>query len=182
MNKNLLTPQWTPTPEPEWDPDFDLPEWKPTEDAPPAPAAAAPAFQSNNPFRRAGSGQPPPPPPPPPPRRVIDNDEEEQLRHALELSKAGDRDRAERERSVRASAPPPSPGPGGTAASGTTSDELALSVARLPAPPTHQPKDDGREDADLTRAIQESLMTASFHSTASNAENIPPPQPRTPGA
>jgi len=138
---------------------------------------------SNNPFNNTGYAAPPPPPP----RRKIQEDEEDELRRALEISKAADaaerEKRKERERSVRASAPPPSPGRIGddtpaevTFGPSNKSDpdnQLAVTLAKA---------SDNKEEEDFQRAIQESMMTASFHSVASEQTELPSPQPRAPGA
>lgn len=83
-------------------------------------------------------------------------------------------------RHVRASAPPPSPGveqpdplDGMPFFGPTTKDDPdnKLAVA-LPSAPV---SNSNKEEEDFQRAIQESMMTASFHSTGSAAaESLPP--------
>lgn len=91
--------------------------------------------------------------------------------------------REERERSVRASAPPPSP-------HRQNSDEPLLAFGpserndldgKLAMVPTGAAASN-KEEEDFQRALQESMMTASFHSIPSEEENIPIPVDRKPGA
>ncbi|WWC68303.1 uncharacterized protein I206_102227 [Kwoniella pini CBS 10737] len=170
----------------------------------PSPNPPPPAFASNNPFRQN--------PPPPPPRRNIapapsltptlvnDDDEDENLRRAIALSQGEvneEDNRQERERSVRATGPPP-PSPSGNA---VDSDELNDDHETLNTlfGPSNKDDVDGKlslvpasqnnassmskEDEDMDRAIQESLMTASFHSaSAIKDNNKPQPTERLQGA
>lgn len=125
-----------------------------------SPAFDRPAIGSKNPFAQQ-LGQLPSIPPPPPPRRPDDD-----TRH------------------VRASAPPPSPGEDpldGVAFFGPTNkddpdNKLAVALPNAPA------SNSNKEEEDFQRAIQESMMTASFHSTGSAAaEELPPPGDREDG-
>ncbi|EIW73085.1 hypothetical protein TREMEDRAFT_59247 [Tremella mesenterica DSM 1558] len=116
---------------------------------------------------------------------VDDDDEDDDLRKALALSREGmevdDEQRQERARSVRAHAPPPSPdiimddeskslptfGP-------SNKDDKEGNLAMVPVTNT--------EEDDLNRAIQDSLMTASFHSASAMTGDKPVKGPRQPGA
>nr|XP_019050735.1 hypothetical protein I302_01176 [Kwoniella bestiolae CBS 10118]OCF29665.1 hypothetical protein I302_01176 [Kwoniella bestiolae CBS 10118] len=176
------------------------------------PTPSPQPFQSNNPFRQHLSPPPPLPkrniaPAPSLTPTVTNDDEDEDLRRAIELSQqsegiagAGDNEenRQKRERSVRATGPPP-PSPTNQPIDMTGNDADNLDLGTLFGPSN---KDDAegklamvpssqnntntmsKEDEDMDRAIQESLMTASFHS-ASNAQdttNKPTPTERLEGA
>ncbi|WVQ85746.1 hypothetical protein IAT38_007913 [Cryptococcus sp. DSM 104549] len=152
---------------------------------------------SNNPFLQPVPRSPRPQPPLPPrptsqrlppapllSQTVDDLDQaDEDLRKAIMLSEADigaggagepmdeDDNRAQRERSVRATGPPPpSPSKSDDAMMGTLfgpsnkSDEKG-EMAMVPSGQKYN-----KEEEDLDKAIQESLMTASFHS----ASNAPP--------
>ncbi|OWZ79421.1 hypothetical protein C365_01682 [Cryptococcus neoformans Bt85] len=86
--------------------------------------------------------------------------------------------RDSRERSERASgAPPPSPksdmpGTIGVTFGPSTKDDVNGKLALVPA--SQNDNRTSKEDADLDKAIQESLMTASFHSASAEAEKERP--------
>ncbi|GMK58220.1 hypothetical protein CspeluHIS016_0502520 [Cutaneotrichosporon spelunceum] len=132
-------------------------------------------FASNNPFNPAPFNTTFPPPPSRPPGMA---QEEVDLATALALSTE---DRAERERSVRASAPPPSPGPSGIDNEPTfgpsNKDDPQGSLALVH---TNTETNNDKETADLQRALQESMMTASFHSSGDTSDDRPPPTERDP--
>ncbi|KIS01744.1 hypothetical protein L804_01623 [Cryptococcus deuterogattii 2001/935-1] len=89
-----------------------------------------------------------------------------------------DRERDSRERSERASgAPPPSPksdmpGAFGVTFGPSTKDDVDGKLALVPT--SQDNKTTSKEDADLDKAIQESLMTASFHSASAEADKERP--------
>lgn len=127
----------------------------------PSPANDRPAFGSNNPFAQQ-MGQLPAIPPPPP-RRPDDD-----TRH------------------VRASAPPPSPGVeqadplDGVPFFGPTNKDDPDNKLAVALP--NAASNSNKEEEDFQRAIQESMMTASFHSTGSvAAEDLPPAGEREDG-
>jgi hypothetical protein len=151
---------------------------------------------SNNPFRTN----------PPPPSQARVDDEDEELQRAIRMSQEDqnmddEERRQERERSVRATAPPPSPdaeegevlgtlfGPSNKEEEGQTAMVRAQVGCEMYMPAeatralTTQGPSTSTEDEDLNRAIQDSLMTASFHS-ASAQQNTERPQaaPRKDGA
>ncbi|KAK6907823.1 hypothetical protein I203_101824 [Kwoniella mangroviensis CBS 8507] len=174
--------------------------------AEPSPSPQPPAFASNNPFRQHLSPPPPPPrrniaPAPSLTPTVANDDEDEDLRRAIELSQRSDgisgtgaegedENRQNRERSVRATGPPP-PSPTNQPIDLTGNDNDNLDIGTLFGPsnkddaegklamvPSSQnnPNSMSKEDEDMDRAIQESLMTASFHS-ASNVRDTDKPVP-----
>ena len=135
-----------------------------------------PQFGSNSPFRDT----------PPSPSPTVHEDDDAELQKAIELSRApvnppeemtmGENDedrRDERERSVRASGvPPPSPQSEEGEVTQTlfvpsNKDDVEGKLAMVPA---SQPQGPNNEDEDLNRAIADSLMTASFHSTSAQRE------------
>ncbi|KAK4684998.1 hypothetical protein P7C73_g5163, partial [Tremellales sp. Uapishka_1] len=135
---------------------------------------------SNNPFRTEPYALSAPP--------MQDDPEDDDLMQAIAMSKAGMEDdgRQERERSVRASgAPPPSPQAEegevmqtlfGPSEKEDPNNEMGLVVPYVGPQTTN-------EDEDLNRAIQDSLMTASFHSASAFKEiDKPLLEPRQEGA
>ncbi|WVF71016.1 hypothetical protein IAT40_005812 [Kwoniella sp. CBS 6097] len=140
------------------------------------------------------------------PTIVDDDENDEELRKAIALSQADmgrsegtiggepmneDQKRSERERSVRANGPPP-PSPDGDNDLGENRDAAGRGGDIQPLfGPSSKTDEDGKmalvpstqnnttmskEDEDMDRAIQESLMTASFHS-ASAIKDSERPQP-----
>ncbi|KAL7419847.1 hypothetical protein Q5752_005763 [Cryptotrichosporon argae] len=119
---------------------------------------------------------------------LIDDDDDE-LRRAIEMSKAGDSPAAfggsggggggaggAGERGVRASAPPPSPSRElGPFFGPSDKEDRDGKLAVVPAGNQNQ---NVNEDADVQRAIEESMMTASFHSLP----DVPVAIPRLPDA
>ncbi|KAL0252987.1 hypothetical protein I308_102381 [Cryptococcus tetragattii IND107] len=89
-----------------------------------------------------------------------------------------DRERDSRERGERASgAPPPSPksdmpGTVGVTFGPSTKDDVDGKLALVPTSQNNNAA--SKEDADLDKAIQESLMTASFHSASAEADKERP--------
>lgn len=164
----------------------------------------APVFGSNNPFNSQYSGFPAPPTAPPglPGVAGVEH-EDEDLRRAIELSTKHEEEergrRQERERSVRASAPPPSRGridddqeQIGSLFGPSNKDDPKGNLAVVPARAvsfgpalegSQQNTPSNKEEEDFQRAIQESMMTASFHSAgAEEEEEMPPPTERDPRA
>ncbi|WVQ96945.1 hypothetical protein IAU59_004054 [Kwoniella sp. CBS 9459] len=137
------------------------------------------------------------------------DDDDEELRKAIALSQADmgnangepmdeDQRRSERERSVRANGPPP-PSPDGDRDSGLGENrDLAGTEIEPLFGPSNKTDDEGKmalvpstqnnasmskEDEDMDRAIQESLMTASFHSASAIKDSERPrPVDRPEGA
>lgn len=150
------------------------------------PQDQPPPFQSNNPFNQYAFPAPPSAPP------GIAN-EDEDLRRAIELSTRQEEEdrgrRVERERSVRASAPPPSPGRiddddqvVGSLFGPSNKEDLKGALAMVPTNGARQ-NTPSKEEEDFQRAIQESMMTASFHSAGGESnETLPPPTARDPQA
>ncbi|CAD6585338.1 MAG: hypothetical protein TREMPRED_004111 [Tremellales sp. Tagirdzhanova-0007] len=147
-----------------------------------------PTLQSNNPFLHVAPASPAPP--------VQnkgngdDDNDDVQLGKALSMLTEidGDDNRQERERSERANgAPPPSPVLDNGTMTGTLfgpserTDEDGK-MALVPAA-SDAPNQNSKEDDDLNRAIQDSLMTASFHSASAPREfERPKPVLRQSGA
>ncbi|BEI90203.1 uncharacterized protein CcaverHIS019_0302730 [Cutaneotrichosporon cavernicola] len=133
-------------------------------------------FASNNPFNPAPFNAAFPPAPTGVPGMAQDDID---LARALAMSTEDDR--AERERSVRASGPPPSPGPGRMDDEPTfgpsNKDDPQGSLAMVR---TNTDNNNDKEEADLQRALQESMMTASFHSAGDVSDDRPPPTERDP--
>ncbi|WRT66035.1 uncharacterized protein IL334_002986 [Kwoniella shivajii] len=151
--------------------------------------SANPQFASNNPFRQDQARPPPLPHRNIAPARSLaptivgDDDDDEDLRKALSMSVAEigepieeDDKRLERERSVRATGPPP---PSPTNDEGEVTDTLLGplfgptnktdeegKMALVPASHNNNTTSTSKEDEDMDRAIQESLMTASLHSNS----------------
>lgn len=167
-----------------------------------------PILQSNNPFQsksknpfRNNAVQP------------YSTIEDDSLRKAIELSQqtpSAVEDRGERERSVRASAPPPSPrrldnddeeaerlafGPSNkddldgklslvplSSVVGVKPSSLSLAKVLLADSQTSTAQAN-KEEEDIQRAIQESMMSASLHSVGSAGnDDFPPQTARAPGA
>ncbi|WWC60665.1 uncharacterized protein I303_103240 [Kwoniella dejecticola CBS 10117] len=189
--------------------DLDAPS---SAEATPSPNPPSPQFASNNPFRQNPHPPPPLPkrniaPAPQPTDTWVDydetdanDDEDEELRKTIAMSRGevkADDGRQERERSVRATGPPP-PSPSGNRTETDDLDDQSENLNSLFGPSNKDDVDGklslvpasqnntssmSKEDEDMDRAIQESLMTASFHSaSALKDSNRPQPTERREGA
>ncbi|WVR05535.1 hypothetical protein IAU60_002553 [Kwoniella sp. DSM 27419] len=159
-----------------------------------------PQLASNNPFRqsplhppshspsRTVPALPPRRQPAPSPAPMEVDDEEEELQKAMAISQGGhssdqpEDERNDRERSIRADGPPP-PSPNGDAPASQADPIESIGPLFGPTNKTDEegnmamvPSSGGQEDEELDRAIQESLMTASFHS-ASAMKDADKPKP-----